>query len=437
MLAPTHSIFGVFLTLIILAVFGVQWGLHWTIILFAILGSIIPDIDHPRSFVGGIFRVISVPLERRYGHRTITHSLVGWVGATIIFGFLILLITWLFGIVCNLEFGAWYLAPRWIAAFSISYFSHLVLDMFNLRGSQMFWPDTGRDVIPKNPKFRPESGSKIEILIFCVFLALMFLAFPISKYGIASSLRWLLATPGSAIEEFKTLKTHTYLDFSGLVSDTRQPVAGQAEILDVNNKRLVILYNGNVYTLSDELAADITATHVRAKKTNILIKTELREFKNESREYLLAQIPANALVSGVVHLPEGMEITFPINQRAYKTMEQSGNDLLLSYASRAQIAALALSQYYDLQTKKDEAELSSLFAQVDKVRSQMNEAQTGKGLTPLGRDMLLSREESQKQRIQLAELTSQLAEINVKIEELKVKMKARKFVFSGEVYLRQ
>ena len=301
----------------------------------------------------------------------------------------------------------------------------------------MFWPDTGRDVIPKNPKFRPESGSKIEILIFCIFLALMFLAFPISKYGIASSLRWLLATPGSAIEEFKTLKTHTYLDFSGLMSETRQPVAGQAEILDVNNKRLVILYKDTVYTLSDELAADITATHVRAKKTNLPIKTELREFKDESREYLLAQISANALVSGVVHLPEGMEITFPINQRAYKTMEQSGNDLLLSYASRAQIAALALSQYYDLQTKKDEAELSSLFAQVDKVRSQMSEAQTGKGLTPLGRDMLLSREESQKQRIQLAELTSQLAEINVKIEELKVKMKARKFVFSGEVYLRQ
>lgn len=55
MLAPTHSVFGIFLTLIILAVFGVQWGLHWTIILFAILGAIIPDIDHPKSIIGRLF----------------------------------------------------------------------------------------------------------------------------------------------------------------------------------------------------------------------------------------------------------------------------------------------------------------------------------------------------------------------------------------------
>ncbi|MBI5700994.1 hypothetical protein HZC34_03995 [Candidatus Saganbacteria bacterium] len=52
---------------------------------------------------------------------------------------------------------------RWIAAFSISYFSHLILDIFNRRGSKMFWPDPGRDVIPRNPKFRSESGSKDEL----------------------------------------------------------------------------------------------------------------------------------------------------------------------------------------------------------------------------------------------------------------------------------
>ena len=78
MLAPTHSIFGIFLTLIILAVFGVEWGLHWTIILCSILGAIIPDIDHPRSMIGKLFSFISIPLERKYGHRTITHSLIGW-----------------------------------------------------------------------------------------------------------------------------------------------------------------------------------------------------------------------------------------------------------------------------------------------------------------------------------------------------------------------
>ena len=434
MLAPTHSVFGIFLTLIILAVFGVQWGLHWTIIIFAILGAIIPDVDHPKSIIGKILFPISLPLERRYGHRTMTHSLFGWAIFTVIFAVLIGLISFL----PQISTWGWADLPlRWIAAFSISYFSHLILDMFNRRGSQMFWPDPGRDVIPRNPKFRPESGSRIEVLIFLILLALMFLAFPISKYGIGSSLRWLLATPGSAIEEFKSMKTHAYLDFKGIMGETREPVAGKGEILDVSNKRLVILFKGNVYTISDELAADIFASHVRVKKTAAPIKTERKEFKNESREYLLSQIPKGGLISGVVHLPEGMEITFPPFSGTYKTMEQKGNDLILSFASKDQIEKLALTEYFDLQKKKDQAELSGLNARAEKVQAQINELESGNGLTPLGKQLLLNKEETEKQRVQLAELKSQLDEINVKIEELRIKMKARKFVFSGEVYLRQ
>ena len=157
MLAPTHSVFGIFLTLIILAVFGVQWSLHWTIIFFAILGAIIPDIDHPKSIIGRIFYLISVPLERKYGHRTITHSFVGWAIATVLLAVIIGLISF----IPYISIWGWSELPiRWIAAFSISYLSHLILDMFNRRGSQMFWPDTGRDVIPRNPSLGPNREPK-------------------------------------------------------------------------------------------------------------------------------------------------------------------------------------------------------------------------------------------------------------------------------------
>ena len=73
----------------------------------------------------------------------------------------------------------------------------------------------------------------------------------------------------------------------------------------------------------------------------------------------------------------------------------------------------------------------------EKVQAQINEIESGNGLTPLGKQLLLNKEETEKQRVQLAELKSQFDEISVKIEELRIKMKARKFVFSGEVYLRQ
>jgi len=437
-LAPTHSIFGIFLTLIFLAVFGIQLSLHWSIILVAILGAIIPDIDHPRSVIGRTFPFISIPLERRYGHRTITHSFIGWFISSIIFGVVVVFITLIYAILIrSADPLSNPLIARWVAAFSISYFSHLILDMFNPRGSQMFWPDTGRDVLPKNPKFRPESGSREEIFIFIVLFFLMLLAFPISKYGIASSLRWLMATPGSAIQEYKTMKTHAYLEFTGVFSDTKEPIEGMAEILDVQSSRMVIMYKNDIYTLSDDLSADILASHVRIKWTPQPIVITKKEFKDDSRDSLLAQIPAGALVTGTVHLPDSMDIKFPVYAGSFKPMSQKGDDLILNYASKKQIEGLALTEFFEIQNKKDRVSLAQLNIQADDVKNKIEELKSGGGLTPLGKELMLSKEDREKQINQLADLKNQLNEINVKIEELKLRMNARKFAFSGEVYLRQ
>jgi hypothetical protein len=309
--------------------------------------------------------------------------------------------------------------------------------MFNPRGSQMFWPDTGRDVLPKNPRFRPESGSREEIFIFIVLFFLMLLAFPISKYGIASSLRWLMATPGSAIQEYKTMKTHAYLEFTGVFSDTKEPIEGVGEILDVQSSRMVIIYKKDIFTLSDDLSADILASHVRIKWTPQPIIVTKKEFKDESRDSLLAQIPAGALVSGTVHLPDSMDIKFPVYAGSFKPMSQKGDDLILNYASKKQIESLALTEFFEIQNKKDRVNLAQLNVQVDGVRNKIEELKSGSGLTPLGKELMLSKEEREKQNTQLADLKNQFNEINIKIEELKLKMNARKFSFSGEVYLRQ
>ncbi len=76
MTAPNHIIggivitglFGSFLKLNILAnpIFNAS----------TILGSLIPDIDYTKSTIGKIFRPISKYLNRRFGHRTVTHSIL-------------------------------------------------------------------------------------------------------------------------------------------------------------------------------------------------------------------------------------------------------------------------------------------------------------------------------------------------------------------------
>ncbi|MFC1571198.1 metal-dependent hydrolase [Candidatus Margulisiibacteriota bacterium] len=444
MLAPTHSVFGIFLTLIILAMFGVKVSLHWTIMLFAIIGSILPDIDHPSSVIGRILYPISSRLERKFSHRTITHSLIGWFIATVLFAVIIFIIGFL-PFISN--WGWSHLPGRWLAAFSISYLSHLILDMLNKRGSQLFWPNKTRDVIPANHQLRTKSGSRSEIIIFIVIFFLMITALPISKYGLISTVHWLLATSGSAIEEFKGSNTVAYLEFKGHFKDTKQAVEDKAEILDVWNKRLIILYKGpvlrsskseggHIYTVSDELTADILAEKLRVKRTNIPLKYERREFKNETRDYLLSQIPEGARISGVIDLPKGMKVTIPPYAGSFAPFEQKGDKLYLHYASKDMIEKLGLTEQFDLQMEKDVVELSRLRIRAKKIKGQIEKMEGEAGLTELGQELLLTPDEIAKRGNQLDDLKSQLQEINLKIKEINIVIKSRKFVFSGSVYAR-
>jgi len=48
-------------------------GISW---LLAAVASLLPDIDLPPAKIGRLFWFVSVPLEHRFGHRTLTHSLL-------------------------------------------------------------------------------------------------------------------------------------------------------------------------------------------------------------------------------------------------------------------------------------------------------------------------------------------------------------------------
>ena len=40
----------------------------------ASLAALLPDIDHPESLIGRVFLPLSKYIQRKYGHRTVTHS---------------------------------------------------------------------------------------------------------------------------------------------------------------------------------------------------------------------------------------------------------------------------------------------------------------------------------------------------------------------------
>jgi inner membrane protein len=397
----------------------VQASLNWTIIVFAIFGAVVPDIDHARSYVGRLFWFVSQPLERKFGHRSVTHSLLGWLLATLILALPLFIIV-------QTQSVASLLAIRWLAAFSLAYLSHLILDMFNPRGSQLFWPNPSRDIILKNAKLRPKSGSRTELFLFLIFCIFMLLSFPVSKYGVLTSLRWLLATPESVINEMQTLKTKMYLEFEGIYKTTNSNVIGTCELLNYEGKKLIVLFQRKIFSLSDKPFTDIIASNLRFKKTELPLTLSSYVAKDQTFADLLNQLPDTGLLSGMIYLPEGLKLktaslTFSLSLfdypslSTYETVSQIGTTLLLSYATKKELEKLQWAETFELNVQKDRAQLARFKFDLGQLEKQISE-------------------EINQTKLQL--LTLQVQETQLKIMETELSLKSKDLKFSVQVVAR-
>jgi len=505
MIAPTHAIYGPAIALIILSVFGVQASFHWTVIVCAMLGSIMPDIDHPSSTIGRLLPWISKPIERRFGHRAITHSALGTVVAAMVF-------TTTLGIAAlvtqkvllnSLPFSQLPTAFSLIAltfkdilrlgaAFTIGYASHLILDMITPRGIQLLWPNPDQDNIFRDT-IQVETGSKEEIPVFLIGLVLLALAFPLSQHGPMTALRWFLATPESAIQEWKNRNTATFVEFEGTWAATKVPIKATAQILDVDNKRLVVLLDvpqeessdfpsvplprsatrpgatalqetrthrndlnsktiksggtlksvsdapisksaWRIVTLSDELTADIMTQKVRLKTTTIPIHTELIVFEKKTRDALLDQISDTDLVSGIIHLPADLKIVIPDSDSSWKSIIQSDGQLKLRFATKSQLAQLRLDDAWDFLQRENLIKIKRLKLQEQKLNRQLDQLQNvNDGLTPLGRKLLYSHNDIQKRQANIDSINAELESVRLEIERIEFNTAKGSLLFDGRV----
>lgn len=88
----------------------------------AVIASLVPDIDTPKSTVGRLVPFVSYPLALA-GHRSITHSLAG--AALLAIPVLI---------------AQEYANTNLLIPFLIGYLSHLLLDLLTPQGCPLLWP---------------------------------------------------------------------------------------------------------------------------------------------------------------------------------------------------------------------------------------------------------------------------------------------------------
>ena len=118
---------------------------HVVPLAMAIGGSLLPDIDHPQSWVGRRVSVISRPLAALSGHRGFTHSILAVIACA-------LLLHWQ---------G---LSRAIVAPIVVGYLSHLAADLLTSSGLRLAWPLPGRYAMPLC-----RTGSLTESLIVVAF----------------------------------------------------------------------------------------------------------------------------------------------------------------------------------------------------------------------------------------------------------------------------
>ena len=145
MMARSHAVIGAAAWLAAAPMLG-QPGLRADVLLLAVIGALLPDVDHPRSWVGRRTRPLSTVIAATLGHRGITHSALAVIGMA-------MLLT-----AAGLRHGA-------VAAVGVGYLSHLAADLLTPRGLRLLWPLRGTWGIPLC-----RTGSPAETLIVLALL---------------------------------------------------------------------------------------------------------------------------------------------------------------------------------------------------------------------------------------------------------------------------
>ncbi|WP_208558935.1 metal-dependent hydrolase [Marinilactibacillus kalidii] len=119
------------------------------------VGAVFPDIDEPNSYIGRRLKGVSGGVKGLFGHRGLTHSLVGLIA-----------ISYLFYIIAQ-----WLSFPvELIQWFSLGYLAHLIEDSFSKKGIAWLQPFSKKSFQSGFKIIYYSTGGLAEQVIFFVSL---------------------------------------------------------------------------------------------------------------------------------------------------------------------------------------------------------------------------------------------------------------------------
>lgn len=178
--------------------------------LVALLAAMLPDLDSRQSYIGRVVPPLSTWIGQRFGHRTLTHSVMAQVVVLV---------------------PAWFLLPGgYFIALAAGWVSHSFADMMTKSGVCWFWPSLARCVLPGNPRYRMEVLGRGELWFLTVMAGIGLVLMPLAQRaeGTTGLIRSAIGNIATSRQDFDAAKGRmsfiltlrgrdniTYADISG------------------------------------------------------------------------------------------------------------------------------------------------------------------------------------------------------------------------------
>jgi len=288
-----------------------------SVLLVGAIAGLLPDVDISTSPAGRVLPWVSTYFERRFPHRSCTHSLLA-TGVVAIAGYSL-----------SLVLGEKILS--YTTALSVGYFFGWFADVFTRSGVEMFYPSPVRCVCPGNRKFRLRTGSNAEYGILALLVAIAFFAFNInSKGGILTQFNRLIASP-SGVEHLYNESGSTHLitaHIKGVQSSDRSKVRGDFLIVQAHGQGFIVQSpSGQIYKagtepdaqiITEEITADIGASAISNIESVVLDEEELGEKLSKFN-----RAGAMVFVTGQVSVDDPESIRIIQDPRSFPTIRVS------------------------------------------------------------------------------------------------------------------
>lgn len=303
MTAPTHIIGSYIFAGTMCSFYNINLFQKPAYLALCAIAAIFPDIDTTNSTAGKIFYPIARIINRKFGHRTITHSLL----------FLLIIYTILTALTRTDTITDTNITT--IVTFSL--ISHFILDMLTVQGIPFFYPFLRNAcVIPGNPTYRFKTGDiRHETIVSGVCGLLCFTFQPLFSNGFWTSYNRAFGTVQHVHRENNNTEYYILCDYE-YVENAKIKTGSDYVIESKTNEIKLFNPHTNTITTINNDNPNIKVTHTKPRLSDIPKTYSKIQFFNINIDSVNS-ILKNKLASGLIQ--SNYNIKYVDNAITYNT----------------------------------------------------------------------------------------------------------------------